>query len=107
MPDHLSDSTISKIKRLSIVDVARQLGITVKNNKSYCYNGHDKNSLSLSFTPKKGLYKCFGCGDGGDSITLVKKVLKLDFKNACNWLISTFKISCDSFNPSKKIKTKA
>lgn len=43
---------------------------------------HDENTASLVFY-SNGTYKCFGCGEHGDIITLVQKIENLDFQSAC------------------------
>ena len=43
---------------------------------------HDENTASLVFY-SNGTYKCFGCGEYGDIITLVQKIEGLDFQSAC------------------------
>ena len=43
---------------------------------------HDENTASLVFYAN-GTYKCFGCGEHGDIITLVQKMEGLDFQSAC------------------------
>jgi hypothetical protein len=44
------------------------------------------NSEAFSYEDVNGLWYCFRCGIGGDAISLVQKVLDLDFKGALNWL---------------------
>ena len=43
---------------------------------------HDEKTPSLSIDPKKGLYKCFGCGKAGDSLTFLQEHAKLSFAEA-------------------------
>ena len=40
---------------------------------------HDEKSPSFHVTPSRGLYYCFGCGEGGDVISFVQKVDNLSF----------------------------
>ncbi|MEZ5115838.1 MAG: DNA primase [Candidatus Nanopelagicales bacterium] len=40
---------------------------------------HDERSPSFHVTPSRGLYYCFGCGEGGDVISFVQKVDHLTF----------------------------
>lgn len=55
------------------VDVAQFMqacGIDLKQNgkgyKGHCPFHDDQKTPSLSVTPSKQLWKCFGCGKGGD-----------------------------------------
>ncbi len=43
---------------------------------------HDEKSPSLSVSPTKGLFHCFGCGTGGDVIRFVQNIEHLDFTDA-------------------------
>jgi DNA primase len=43
---------------------------------------HDEKSPSLSVSPSRGLYHCFGCGAGGDVIRFVQTIEHLDFTEA-------------------------
>ena len=43
---------------------------------------HDEKSPSFHVTPAKGLWYCFGCGEGGDAIGFLRKIDHLDFNEA-------------------------
>ncbi|TNY35754.1 DNA primase [Thermomonospora catenispora] len=43
---------------------------------------HDEKTPSFNVTPSRGLYWCFGCGEGGDVITFVQKMEHLTFTEA-------------------------
>lgn len=43
---------------------------------------HDEKSPSFNVTPSKNLYYCFGCGEGGDTISFVQKMESLSFAEA-------------------------
>ncbi len=43
---------------------------------------HDEKSPSLSVSPSRGLYHCFGCGAGGDVIRFVQNIEHLDFADS-------------------------
>jgi DNA primase len=43
---------------------------------------HDEKSPSFHVTPAKGLWYCFGCGEGGDAIAFLRKIDHLDFNEA-------------------------
>lgn len=57
-----------------------------------CFNGHDRQSPSFTIGKNKISWKCYGCGEYGDSIALVEKILGLDFKAACGWLCDRYGI---------------
>ncbi|WP_084962516.1 DNA primase [Thermoactinospora rubra] len=43
---------------------------------------HDEKSPSFNVTPERGMFYCFGCGEGGDVITFVEKIEHLSFTEA-------------------------
>lgn len=43
---------------------------------------HKEKTPSFSVNPELGLFKCFGCGEGGDVIKFLEKIEGLDFPNA-------------------------
>ncbi|MEZ5167333.1 MAG: CHC2 zinc finger domain-containing protein [Acidimicrobiales bacterium] len=43
---------------------------------------HGERTASLSVSPEKGVYHCFGCGRSGDAITFVQEMDHLDFAGA-------------------------
>jgi DNA primase len=43
---------------------------------------HDEKSPSFHVSPSKGLYHCFGCQEGGDTLDFVQKVDHLSFSEA-------------------------
>lgn len=51
------------------------------NQKGLC-PFHDEKSPSFYVSPAKGLFHCFGCQEGGDSIAFVMKVDHLSFSEA-------------------------
>jgi len=82
--------TIKQIKEIPILQIAQFLGIEVKRNKAMCFSGHDSQSPSLTFTPSRNLFHCFGCGKGGSNIDLVMGVKGADTSEAIKWLKSNF-----------------
>ncbi|MUL40243.1 DNA primase [Streptomonospora sp. PA3] len=43
---------------------------------------HDEKSPSFNVTPARGLYYCFGCGEGGDVIRFIQQIESLGFVEA-------------------------
>lgn len=95
----MTAETITKIKGLSITQVAEKLGLIIVKKKALCF-GHDDRTPSLNFDEKKGRYKCYVCDVKGDVIGLVEANLKLTFLDACNWLINEFQlVVTESYKP--------
>ena len=53
---------------------------------------HDEKSPSFNVTPARGMYYCFGCGEGGDVITFITKVEGLSFNEAVERLAKRARI---------------
>ena len=45
---------------------------------------HADDTPSLSADPQKGLWRCFGCGEGGDAITFLQRTRGLEFGDAAD-----------------------
>lgn len=43
---------------------------------------HEENTPSLTVTPERGTWKCFGCGEGGDAIDWLRKKHDLTYREA-------------------------
>lgn len=65
---------------------------------------HDEKSPSFQVSPSKGLFHCFGCQEGGDTITFVMKVDHLTFSEAVERLAAqagiTLRYEEGGYNPS-------
>ena len=76
-------------KRTDLVALFESFGVHLEK-KGASYMGrcpfHDDKNPSLSVDPVKGLYHCFGCGESGDAIELVKKIKSLSFREAVSYL---------------------
>jgi DNA primase catalytic core len=51
-------------------------------NYMACCPFHNEKTASLSVNPAKGIFKCFGCGKGGNAIEFIKEHEGVDFKPA-------------------------
>ena len=74
---------LQKLRDLPIEGVAGRLGLRVERHKCLC-PFHDDHHASMSF--RKNKFKCWSCGENGDTISLVMKYLDKDFLEACKWL---------------------
>lgn len=65
---------------------------------------HDEKSPSFQVSPSKGFFHCFGCQEGGDTITFVMKVDHLTFSEAVERLAAqagiTLRYEEGGYNPA-------
>lgn len=85
------DKIKDKLKDISILKVADELGIARRGRSARCFMHDDKNP-SLGFNISKNTWKCYVCDKGGDQVTLVMEKLNLPFVDACKWLADRFNI---------------
>lgn len=61
-------------------------------NFTACCPFHDEKTPSFIVSPAKGLYKCFGCGKGGNAINFVMEHEKLTYPDALKWVAAKYSI---------------
>lgn len=71
-------------ERNDILDVISQTVSLKKSGNSYIglCPFHNEKTPSFNVTPRRGIFKCFGCGEGGDVIHFVMKNENLSFYEA-------------------------
>lgn len=87
----IKDEDIDRLReQASIVDVISDYVQLKKAGR--CLKGlcpfHDEKTPSFTVDPSKQLYHCFGCGEGGNIFTFLKKKEGLDFREAAERLAS-------------------
>ena len=77
-------TNIEMLKSQSIVSVIERYIPLRKNGTNFiaCCPFHSEKSPSFVVSEVKGMYKCFGCGKGGDVISFIKEYEKIDFNEA-------------------------
>ncbi|MDR5657998.1 DNA primase [Serpentinicella sp. ANB-PHB4] len=93
-PEHI----INDVKeRNEIVDVISD-HINVKQSgntyKALC-PFHSEKTPSFVVNKEKQIYKCFGCGEGGDAISFIMKIENLDFIEAVKYLAQRVNMQID------------
>lgn len=61
-------------------------------NMIACCPFHNEKTPSFSVSPSKGIYKCFGCGKGGDSVRFVMDLEGFSYPDALKWLAKKYNI---------------
>lgn len=89
---------------VGIKDVVLHYGISLKNNAACC-PFHKEKTPSFRINEKKQIFKCFGCGIGGDIFTFVMHYLGCDFKTALSEINKEFHLGLnENFKPADAIK---
>lgn len=91
---------ISLIKdRLDIVDVVSEYVILKKSGRNYmgCCPFHKEKTPSFSVNPERQIYKCFGCGEGGDALSFLMKINNQSFHEVISELAQKFGIYLPDF----------
>ncbi len=94
----ISQTTIQQILgRLDILDV---IGGFVKLKKRGAnYLGlcpfHNEKTPSFTISPSKELYKCFGCGKAGNTISFIMEHEKYSYVDALKWLANKYGIEIE------------
>ena len=92
MADTLEE-LISQIKdRLDIVDVVSEQVVLKKSGNHYwgLCPFHKEKTPSFSVNPQLGIYKCFGCGAGGDALSFIMKTKNIEFMDLIKELAQEF-----------------
>ena len=90
MPRYIPDDVLDQIRlRADIVDVVQTYVPTLKKAglmwKACCPFHHEK-TPSFNVNPDRQIFKCFGCGKGGDVFKFVMELENLDFTSAAELL---------------------
>jgi len=104
MIDH---STIERIlDAANISDVVSEF-VTLKkrgvNQLGLC-PFHNEKTPSFTVSPAKGIFKCFGCGKGGNSVNFIMELEQLSYPDALRWLAKKYHIEFDEKEETQEEK---
>ena len=98
--------TIDEIFEKAIIEevVAFYLPDLKKKGTNYwaCCPFHNEKTPSFSVSPTKGIYKCFGCGKGGNAINFVMEIGGLSYPEALKQLASKYNIEFEETKLTKE-----
>lgn len=77
-----------------ITEVVREYVNLQKSGKDYkaCCPFHNERTPSFFVSPAKGIYKCFGCGKGGDAVNFIMEIEGVSYGEALRQLAQKYKI---------------
>lgn len=101
----INDNVLDEIRdRADIVDLIGEY-VDLKRSGSN-YMGlcpfHSEKTPSFSVSPSKSIFKCFGCGVGGDVITFVMKRENLSFPDAVEFLADKYNVRLEVYKDENK-----
>ncbi len=56
---------------------------------------HNEKTPSFNVNPAKGIFKCFGCGEGGDAVSFLMKHEHYTYPEALRWLANKYGIEIE------------
>ena len=94
----ISPNSIEQIKsRIDIIDVVGEYVKLKKRGANYLGNCpfHNEKTPSFTVSPTKEIYKCFGCGKSGNTITFLMEHDKLSYVESLKWLAKRYNIEVE------------
>lgn len=90
--------------RLDILDVVQSRVVLKKKGANYwgCCPFHNEKTPSFCVNVQKGIFKCFGCGEGGDAISFLMKINNQSFSDVIKDLATQFGIELPSTSGGSK-----
>ncbi len=103
----ISQNSIQQI--LSRIDIIEIVGSFVKLKKRGAnYLGlcpfHNEKTPSFTVSPSKEIYKCFGCGRSGNSISFLMEAEKYSYVEALRWLAAKYNVEIEETETSPEFK---
>jgi DNA primase len=103
----ISQQTIQQI--LSRIDIIEIIGGFVKLKKrGMNYLGlcpfHNEKSPSFTVSPVKEIYKCFGCGRSGNTISFLMEHEKYSYAEALRWLAARYNVEVEEKELSPELR---
>jgi DNA primase len=103
----ISPNTIQQItSRIDIIDVVGEFVKLKKRGTNYLglCPFHNEKSPSFTVSPAKEIYKCFGCGKSGNTITFLMEHEKYNYVETLKWLAARYHIEVEETETSPEQK---
>ncbi|MBT5750797.1 MAG: DNA primase, partial [Flavobacteriales bacterium] len=80
-----------------------------KRGRNYIGNCpfHNEKTPSFTVSPAKGIYKCFGCGKGGNSINFIMEIEHYNYPEALKFVAKKYNIEIDEEELSSEQEERA
>ncbi|MES2430828.1 MAG: DNA primase [Bacteroidota bacterium] len=105
----ISQNTIQQIlSRIDIIDIVGSFIKLKKRGTNYLglCPFHNEKSPSFTVSPAKEIYKCFGCGRSGNSISFLMEHEKYSYVEALRWLANKYNVEIEEkeATPEQKLQ---
>ncbi len=103
----ISPSTIQQIlSRIDIIDIISSFVKLKKRGSNYLglCPFHNEKTPSFTVSPSKEIYKCFGCGRSGNSISFLMEHEKYSYVESLRWLANKYNVEIKETETSPEIK---
>lgn len=65
---------------------------------------HNEKTPSFNVNPARNIYKCFGCGEGGDPVKFLMTLEQLSFPEAIRWLADRYNLKLEEKQVSQEVR---
>ena len=65
---------------------------------------HNEKTPSFNVNPARNIYKCFGCGVGGDPVKFLMELEQLSFPDAIRWIARKYNIKLEETEVSEEVR---
>jgi DNA primase len=103
----ISPETIQQItSRIDIIDVVGEFVKLKKRGANYLglCPFHNEKTPSFTVSPAKEIYKCFGCGKSGNTISFLMEAEKYSYVDSLKWLANRYGIEVEETFSSPEVK---
>lgn len=74
------------------------------NNYSGLCPFHNEKTPSFNVNPARNIYKCFGCGVGGDPVNFLMELEQLTFPEAIRWIAGKYNLQLEEKEVSQEVR---
>src|SRR3981081_4943422 len=103
----ISPTSIQQIlSRIDIVEIISSFIKLKKRGSNYLgpCPFHNEKTPSFTVSPAKEIYKCFGCGRSGNSISFLMEHEKFSYVEALKWLANKYNVEIEETETSPEHK---
>lgn len=103
----ITQHTIQQVlSRIDIIDIVGSFVKLKKRGTNYLglCPFHNEKTPSFTVSPVKEIYKCFGCGKSGNSISFLMEHEKYSYVEALRWLANRYNVEIEETEVSPAVK---